>query len=89
MKISLCSLLLAITLTLGPLLHAAPQSAAQGTSQHSISQQRAVSIAQQVNPGRVLAVKRRGDVYRVKQLSDSGEVRVISIDAKSGKVVGR
>lgn len=52
-----------------------------------ISKQEAVSIAQQVYPGRVLAVKRNGAVYRVKTLSDSGEVRIIVIDATSGKVI--
>lgn len=52
-----------------------------------ISKQQAVSIAQQVYPGRVLAVKRNGAVYRVKTLSDSGEVRIIVVDANTGKVI--
>lgn len=52
-----------------------------------ISQQKAVSIAQQVHPGRVLAVKRKANVYRVKTLSDRGEVRIVLVDATSGKVI--
>jgi len=52
-----------------------------------ISKQQAVSIAQGVSPGRVLAVKQSGSTYRVKTLSASGEVRIIIIDANSGKVI--
>lgn len=52
-----------------------------------ISKQRAVEIANQVFVGRVLSVKRRGDMYRVKKLSEHGEVRIIVIDAGSGKVL--
>jgi uncharacterized membrane protein YkoI len=59
-------------------LHAAPES---------ITKQQAVSIAQQVYPGRVLSVKREAAVYRVKTLSEDGEVRIIVIDASSGKVI--
>ena len=54
-----------------------------------ISKQQAVSIAQQQHPGRVLSVKHSGNVYRVKILNANGEVRSISIDANSGKVVSR
>lgn len=55
----------------------------------TISKQQAVSTAQQISPGRVLSVKLKGSVYQVKTLSASGEVRVISIDATSGKVSGQ
>jgi uncharacterized membrane protein YkoI len=51
----------------------------------SISQQQAVEIAQQQFPGRVLSVKRKGDIIKVKILSADGEVRIIKIDAGSGK----
>ncbi len=54
-----------------------------------ISKQRAVEIAERAFSGRVLAVKRRGDVYRVKKLNDKGVVRVIVIDAESGKIVSK
>lgn len=71
-------LTLVLTFSFAVPLHAAPEG---------ISKQQAVSIAQQVYPGRVLAVKREGAVYRVKTLSDDGEVRVILIDASNGKVI--
>jgi len=78
MKTIFFSFFLALILFLHTPVHAAPEG---------ISKQEAVSIAQQVYPGRVLAVKRKDTVYRVKTLSDSGEVRVILIDANSGKVI--
>jgi len=55
----------------------------------AISKQQAMSIAQQQHPGRVLSVKHNGNIYRVKILNSSGEVRSISIDVNSGKVVNR
>jgi uncharacterized membrane protein YkoI len=70
------------SLLLAP-LHAAPQQ------NGGISEQQAVSIAQQQHPGKVLAVRRSGNNYRVKSLSDSGQVRIIVIDASSGKVISR
>ncbi len=80
MKNFFLSLLLAFSLTLLPsiVVFAGPEG---------ISKQQAVSIAQQVYPGRVLAVKREDSVYRVKTLNDNGEVRIILIDANSGKVI--
>ncbi len=56
--------------------------------QQGIDKQRAVEIADRVYSGRVLAVKRKGKVYRVKKLNDRGEVRTIVIDADNGKVLG-
>ena len=78
MKTFAASLALALCL----LLHAPLYADTDG-----ISKQRAVEIANQVFVGRVLSVKRRGDVYRVKKLSEHGEVRIIVIDAGSGKVL--
>jgi len=77
MKTILFSLFFISTLLLNTLVHAAPEG---------ISKQQAVSIATQSYPGRVLAVKRKTDVYQVKILSDSGKVQVIRIDASSGKI---
>ena len=54
-----------------------------------VSKEEAVSTAQQVHPGRVLSVKREGSVYRVKILSESGEVRVVLVEISSGKVVSQ
>ena len=52
---------------------------------NGISKQQAISIAQKQNPGRVLAVKQQNNSYRIKMLSNNGEVRVIVIDASTGK----
>lgn len=75
-------LTLVLTFSVSVALHAAPEK-----PRKNISQQQAVSIAQQTYPGRVLAVKRKDTIYQVKTLSDNGEVRIIQIDASSGKVI--
>lgn len=58
-----------------------------------IGEKQAISIAQGVHPGRVLAVKLEqqdgASVYRVKTLSASGDVHIIVIDADSGKVISK
>ena len=63
------------------------------TVQADIGKKQAVSIAQSVYPGRVLAVKlvqeNNASVYRVKTLSASGDVHIIVIDADSGKVISK
>jgi uncharacterized membrane protein YkoI len=79
---TLLTLLLVLCLTAGMPVMAAPDSGSAG-----ISQQQAAGIAQSVHPGRVLSVKQSGTVYRVKTLSADGEVRIIVIDASSGKVI--
>ena len=73
-RITILTLLLASPVQ----LHAKPDD---------IGKQQAVAAAQQAYPGRVLSVKRKGDVYQVKTLSESGEVRIIMVDASSGKVI--
>lgn len=69
------------------LVFTAPVYASPEVGNTVINKQQAVSIAQQVFPGRVLAVKRKDSVYRVKTLSDDGEVRIILVDATTGKVI--
>lgn len=58
-----------------------------------IGKKQAVSIAQSVYPGRVLAVKLvqadGAPVYRVKTLSAAGDVHIIVIDADSGDVISK
>ena len=54
-----------------------------------VSKDEAASTAQQVHPGRVLSVKREGSAYRVKILSESGEVRVVLVEISSGKVISQ
>ena len=57
-----------------------------------VSRDEAAAAAQRVASGRVLSVERseadRRPVWRVKVLTAQGEVRVILIDAASGRVVG-
>ena len=58
-----------------------------------VGRDEAAAVAQRVaSGGRVLAVERaevdRRPVWRVKILSAKGEVRVVIVDAASGRVVG-
>jgi uncharacterized membrane protein YkoI len=57
-----------------------------------VSRDEAAAAAQRVASGRVLSVERaeadRRPVWRVKVLTAQGEVRVILIDAASGRVLG-
>ena len=57
-----------------------------------VSRDEAAAAAQRVAAGRVLSVDKaqadRRPVWRVKVLTAQGEVRVILIDAASGRVVG-
>ena len=57
-----------------------------------IGRDEAAAAAQRVAAGRVLSVDKteagRRPVWRVKLLTGQGEVRVILIDAASGRVVG-
>ena len=63
------------------------------SAQADIDKQEAVSIAQEVFPGRVLAVKQAdantGPVYRVKILSAAGDVHIVEIDATTGDVISK
>ncbi len=54
---------------------------------NTLNKQQAVSIAQQIYPGRILAVRRTDKVFKVKTLSKNGEVRIIRIDARNGRVI--
>ncbi|MEO8923635.1 MAG: PepSY domain-containing protein [Caldimonas sp.] len=53
-----------------------------------VSRDQAAAAAQRVASGRVLSVERTGAVWRVKVLTTQGDVRVLLIDAASGRVVG-
>jgi len=77
----------AILLTMMFSLTFLPGTMALAETAERISKQQAVNIAQQSNPGRVLSVKLDGAVYRVKTLNEKGEVRIIVVDANSGKVI--
>jgi uncharacterized membrane protein YkoI len=58
-----------------------------GDSAGIISEQQAIAIAQQHFRGRVLAISRSGDLYRIKILSDQGAIHSVLINAQSGAVV--
>ena len=81
MKKFLFPLLLVLLMLMSAVVHA------------DIGKKQAVSIAQSVYPGRVLAVKQVQEnnvsVYRVKTLSTGGDVHIIVIDADSGKVISK
>jgi uncharacterized membrane protein YkoI len=68
-------------------------TALQAEERATIDRQEAVSIAQQVDPGRVLAVKKvqngKSPAYRAKTLSAKGDVHIIVIDTVSGRVISR
>ena len=57
-----------------------------------VGRDEAAAVAQRVASGRVLAVDRADAggkaVWRVKILTAQGEVRVVVVDAASGRVVG-
>jgi uncharacterized membrane protein YkoI len=53
-----------------------------------VSRDDAAAAAQGAASGRVLSVERTGAVWRVKLLTAQGELRVILVDAASGRVVG-
>lgn len=78
MKTTGFSLILLLLVLLTSTVHAAPTS---------IGKQEVVNIVQQKYPGRVLSVKHKGDVYRVKTLSVDGEIRIVLVDANTGKII--
>jgi hypothetical protein len=51
----------------------------------AIGPDQAAAIAAQTHGGRVLAVERAGGAWRVKLVTAKGEVRVVLIDAASGR----
>ncbi|GJL75860.1 MAG TPA: peptidase [Nitrosomonas sp.] len=57
-----------------------------GSQQIEISQRKAISIAQQHINGRVLDIRRSGDIYRIKILSDQGSIHVVKVSAEDGKI---
>ena len=85
MKPTFYSFFLLLTLMLATPLHAANT----GKNEQSISKQQAMEIAQQQNPGRVLTIKRKGDVYRVKILNSNGEVRTVLVNANTKTANGK
>jgi len=85
MKHSFFFLLLICIVPQNSVVYAVSDGMADGMA-GGISKEEAVSIARQHNPGRVLAVKKKANVYQVKTLSENGKVRVIRIDAINGRI---
>ncbi len=54
-----------------------------------ISKQMAAGIAQQTVPGRVLKVTLKGSTYRVKIISQSGDVVNVLINANTGQILNQ
>ena len=61
----------------------------RSASEGGVSAAQAKNIArQQVPGGEVVDVSRNGSVYRVRIVAGSGRVVDVSVDARSGRVVG-
>lgn len=56
-------------------------------SQTGITEQKAITIAQQHFNGRVLAINHTDNIYRIKTLSNQGTVHIILINATDGTVI--
>lgn len=52
-----------------------------------VTRDQAAAAAQGVAPGRVLSVERAGNVWRVKIVTPQGEVKIVLIDAATGRPV--
>ncbi len=61
-------------------------SASMFTHAGTISKQQAASSAQQAHAGRVLSIKLKQSTYQVKILNLQGQVRIIHVDANTGKI---
>jgi len=62
------------------------QSETYRVANKHISKQQAANIAKEHMPGRVLAVKRKGNAFRVKILRNNGNVIIVYVNAKTGKI---
>jgi uncharacterized membrane protein YkoI len=55
--------------------------------QGGISEQAAVAVAQKQINGRVLAIRRENNVYRIKILSNQSTVHTVAVNAINGKIM--
>jgi len=62
----------------------APPSSA--TRPGRVSMEEAIDTVQRTTGGKVLDARRRDDEYRIKILTRRGEVRVVYVDARTGKL---
>lgn len=63
------------------------QTMASSHSPVGITEQKAITVAQQHFKGRVLAINHSDNIYRIKILSDQGTVHTILINAIDGTVI--
>lgn len=75
--------LLSATVLVVALILTAP-SVAQKSSDRGVDA--AAAAVAEATGGRVLSVRRKGDYYSVKVLTDGGRVRVYRVDARSGRI---
>jgi starvation-inducible outer membrane lipoprotein len=66
--------------------YALSHSSLASNQTNNISEQAAVTIAKQHINGRVLAISRTNNAYRIKILSDKGTVHIISVNSSDGSV---
>lgn len=57
------------------------------TPSAGITEQKAITIAQQHVKGKVLAINHSNDVYRIKILSQQGTIHIILINALDGTII--
>jgi hypothetical protein len=67
--------------------HNSPSTYYQTSDQQDgISEQAAVAIAQKQINGRVLAIRRINNIYRIKILSNQSTVHIVAVDAMNGAI---
>lgn len=76
---ALLAVLLVLAVPAQPTWSAGRHQGASGGQQDGLSAAQAADIARQQTGGRVLAVKRAKDGYRVKVLTPQGEVRYVPV----------
>jgi len=66
--------------------HNPPTYYLTSNQQDGISEQAAVAIAQKQINGRVLAIRRINNIYRIKILSNQSTVHIVAVDAINGTI---
>jgi len=56
------------------------------TRPDSVTMEEAIDTVQRTTGGKVLDARRRDDAYRIKILTRRGEVRVVYVDARTGRL---
>lgn len=64
----------------------AAQRAPMHIAQRSVSMSDAIVRVQRATGGRVLDARDAGDHYRIKVLTSAGEVQIVRVDARTGRI---